>query len=215
MGLGSFKMRFDGFLHRRQDDQHVGTNGNGQRTYEVDEALPAPNDDTIWKPSTHELLIMVSLSLISMMISLDATIIITSLPTIVEDLHGTATLGFWLGTSYLLSAATPIPFIAALSDIFGRSPCLLISLFLFTAGSLICSLGKNFTVLLVGRCIQGVGGGGIIILSLVVFTDIVPLRYRPKYYGIIQGAWALGTIIGTLNPLQHDLDWFRWSRSSQ
>lgn len=49
-----------------------------------------------------------------------------------------------------------------------------------------------------GRCIQGVGGGGIIALSLVIMTDIVPLRQRPKFYGIIQAAWALGTVIGPL-----------------
>ena len=78
-------------------------------------------------------------------------------------------------------------------------------------GSIICSVGKNFTAILIGRCIQGIGGGGIIILSLVVFTDIVPLRYRPKYYGMIQGAWALGTIVGPLlgGVYASDTTW-RW-----
>lgn len=164
----------------------------------ADEALATEADTTLWKPTPHEFLVMFSLAAISMMISLDATVIITSLPTIVTDLHGTATLGFWVGTSYLLTCAVPMPFIAALSDIFGRPPCLLLSLAFFTIGSIVCSVGKGFTAILAGRCIQGVGGGGIIILGLVIFTDIVPLRYRPKYYGIIQGAWALGTIIGPL-----------------
>ena len=50
--------------------------------------------------------------------------------------------------------------------------------------------------MLVGRSIQGVGGGGIITLNQVIFCDVVPLRYRPKYFAIVLGAWAVGTIIG-------------------
>lgn len=78
-----------------------------------------------------------------------------------------------------------MPSIAALSDIFGRSLCLVVSLSLFTLGSLLCCLAGGIGLLLVGRCLQGVGGGGIIILSLVIFTDIVPLRFRPKWYGTV------------------------------
>lgn len=61
-----------------------------------------------------------------------------------------------------------------------------------------CCTANKLGPLIVGRCIQGVGGGGIIALSLVIMTDIVPLRQRPKFYGIIQAAWALGTVIGPL-----------------
>ena len=186
-------------LQRKQESKQLTDfKDNGSRSPEPDEALRSDEDMAHWKPTNHELLIMVSLSIISMMIALDATVIITSLPTIVADLHGTTTLGLWLGTSYLLTCASPMLFIAALSDIFGRPPCLLLSLAFFTVGTVICSVGKGFAALLAGRCIQGIGGGGIIILGLVIFTDIVPLRYRPKYYGMIQGAWALGTIIGPL-----------------
>ena len=116
--------------------------------------------------------------------------------TIVRDLEGNATEGFWIGTSYLLTSAVCIPFIANLSDIFGRAPVLLVSLLAFTVGTILCAVAENLATLIGGRCVQGVGGGGLVILGLVVFTDIVPLRYRSKYYGIIQGAWALGTCIG-------------------
>jgi MFS family permease len=78
-----------------------------------------------------------------------------------------------------------MPFIAAISDIFGRPVCLLTSLGTFTIGTILCSVSKDLTLLLVGRTVQGIGGGGIIILGLVIFTDIVPLRYRSKYYGIM------------------------------
>ncbi|KAF2489088.1 MFS general substrate transporter [Lophium mytilinum] len=149
-----------------------------------------------WKPNPHELAIMLSLALISLMVSLDATIVITSLSTIVRDLGASSTGGFWIGTSYLLTCAATMPFTTSLSSVFGRPPLLLFSLALFTTGTLLCAVSHSLALLLAGRCVQGIGGGGIISLSLVIFTDIVPLRFRSKYYGIIQGAWAFGTCIG-------------------
>lgn len=78
-----------------------------------------------------------------------------------------------------------MPFIASLSDIFGRPVCLVTSVGVFALGSLLCCLANGMGVLLVGRSFQGVGGAGIIILSLVIFTDITPLRFRPKWYGTV------------------------------
>ncbi|ETS85295.1 hypothetical protein PFICI_03320 [Pestalotiopsis fici W106-1] len=168
----------------------------------TDSDLEAVHRDTSeaagWKPSFHELLIMVALSLISLMVALDACIIVTSLSAIVTDLGGDTTQGFWIGTSYLLSNAVTMPFIAAISGIFGRPICLIAALSFFTVGTLLCCLAHGIVLMLVGRSLQGVGGGGIIVLSLVVFTDIVPLRYRPKWYGTVLGAWALGNCLGPI-----------------
>jgi MFS family permease len=97
-----------------------------------------------------------------------------------------------------LSCAVFQPFIGSLSEIFGRQQLLIPSLTLFTVGCIIAGVAHNFTTLLVGRVIQGVGGGGIITLAQVIFTDIVPLRHRPKWWTIIQASWALGTVIGPL-----------------
>ncbi|KAJ0119718.1 major facilitator superfamily transporter [Diaporthe amygdali] len=159
----------------------------------VDESL---RQETEWKPTTHQLMIMVALSVISFMVSLDACIIVTSLSAIVEDLGGTATQSFWVGTAYLLSTSVAMPFLASISDIFGRPILLIFSIIMFTIGSIICATAPDIATLLGGRSIQGIGGGGIIVLSLVIFTDIVPLRQRPKWYGTVQGAWALGNCVG-------------------
>ncbi|KUI69873.1 hypothetical protein VM1G_05397 [Cytospora mali] len=155
----------------------------------VDESLQAPE----WQPTTHQKLIMVMLSVISFM---DACIIVTSLNSIVEDLKGTTTQGFWVGTAYLLSTSVSMPFLAAISDIFGRPVLLISSVFMFTVGSIMCATAPSIGALLGGRSVQGIGGGGIIVLSLVIFTDIVPLRQRPKWYGTVQGAWAMGNCVG-------------------
>jgi MFS family permease len=72
------------------------------------------------------------------------------------------------------------------------------SIFLFTVSSIICAVANNFTVLLVGRVIQGIGGGGIVTLAQIIFGDIVPLRQRPKYFSLVLGAWAIGSVAGPI-----------------
>lgn len=84
----------------------------------------------------------------------------------------------------------------SLSDVFGRRQLLFLSVLLFTVGTVVCCVAISFTQLLAGRSVQGIGGGGTLSLGLVIMTDIVPLRQRPTYNGIIQIAWAVGTIMG-------------------
>jgi MFS family permease len=104
------------------------------------------------------------------------------------------------------------PFIAALSDIFGRKELLISSIAAFTFGTLLCApIAKSFTVMFAGRAIQGIGGGGIITMGQVIFADIIPLRQRPKYFAIVQAAWAIGTVIGPLvGGLFVDHSTWRW-----
>lgn len=149
-----------------------------------------------WKPVKKEWLVMITLAISSLTVALDATILVPVLPTLAVSLDGTANEAFWAGTSYLLTSAVVQPFIAALSDIFGRRELLVPSLILFTISSIICGVAKSFTTLLVGRVIQGVGGGGIITLAQIIYGDIVPLRQRPRYFSLVLAAWAVGTLIG-------------------
>lgn len=104
-----------------------------------------------------------------------------------------------------------MPFLASISDIFGRPILLIFSVVMFTIGSIICATAPDIATLLGGRSVQGIGGGGIIVLSLVIFTDIVPLRQRPKWYGTVQGAWALGNCVGpVLGGVIADGTTWRW-----
>ncbi|KAI1260528.1 major facilitator superfamily transporter [Xylariaceae sp. FL1019] len=151
-----------------------------------------------WQPSKHEKAIFYTLSLLNLVVALDATVIVTSLNAIVEDIGGTTTEAFWIGTSYLLANAVSMPLYCSISDVIGRSICLTASIVLFTVGTIVCSTSREVASMLVGRTIQGVGGGGIHSLALVILTDIVPLRWRPKWYGIILASWALGLSSGPI-----------------
>ncbi|KAK4186954.1 major facilitator superfamily domain-containing protein [Podospora australis] len=152
-----------------------------------------------WKPGKQEWAVMFTIALISLMVALDATILVSVLPTLAVDLGGSATDAFWAGTSYLLSCAVCQPFIASLSDIFGRKEMLLASVLFFTIGTVLCApIASSFTVFFAGRAVQGIGGGGIITMGQVIFADIVPLRQRPKYFSLVLAAWALGSVLGPL-----------------
>ncbi|GLI78264.1 hypothetical protein PoHVEF18_006573 [Penicillium ochrochloron] len=90
------------------------------------------------------------------------------------------------------------PSFASLSNIFGRRPMVLVAILFFCVGAIIAAVGNNFTYMLVGRTIQGVGGGGIIALSEIIVTDLIPLRYRGQYFGILSAMWSLGSVAGPI-----------------
>ncbi|KAL4862189.1 hypothetical protein BDV12DRAFT_179117 [Aspergillus spectabilis] len=152
-----------------------------------------------------------TLSVLTLMVALDGTSISVALPIITRDLGGTAIEAFWSGTSFLLSSTVFQPNFASLSSIFGRRPLVLIALTLFFVGTVVCSVADNFTHMLVGRSIQGVGGGGLIALSEVIVTDLVPLRLRGQYFGILSAMWSVGSVTGPIlgGGFAQDVSW-RW-----
>ncbi|KAI0803757.1 major facilitator superfamily transporter [Xylaria sp. FL0064] len=151
-----------------------------------------------WKPSKHEKAIIFTLAFLNLIVSLDATIVVTSLTSIVEDIGGTTTQAFWIGTSYLLVNAVSMPIISSISEVVGRPVCLTFAIVVFIIGTILCCTAHSIAVMLVGRSIQGIGGGGIHIISLVTQTDFVPLRWRPKWYGVTLAAWAIGLSLGPI-----------------
>lgn len=115
-----------------------------------------------------------------------------------QELEGTAIEAFWCGTSFLLASTVFQPTFASLSHTFGRKPLLLAALVLFAVGAILAAVANTFTLLLAGRSIQGIGGGGVISLTEVLITDLVPLRERGKYFGYQSGIWALGSVAGPI-----------------
>jgi hypothetical protein len=85
---------------------------------------------------------------------------------------------------------------ASFSHISGRKSVLLAALLLFTVGTVIASVSDNVALLLVGRCVQGIGGGGLVALTYVIITDMVTLRERGKHMSVISLQWAIGSVIG-------------------
>ncbi|MCJ1395856.1 hypothetical protein MMC18_008742 [Xylographa bjoerkii] len=140
--------------------------------------------------------VFASLWVVNLVLALDGTTVSVALPIIAQDLNGTAIQAFWIGTSFLLTSAVVQPTYASLSHIFGRQPLLLTALTIFTLGALVAGLAHNIATLIIGRCIQGVGGGGVIALTYIIMTDMVGLKERGKWIGIVNVAWAIGSVSG-------------------
>jgi MFS family permease len=87
----------------------------------------------------------------------------------------------------------------------------LVSLLFFFVGALVASLSHNFTHMLVARSIQGVGGGGILVLTEIVVTDVVPLRQRGQYFAILGAMWSLGSVLGPVlgGGFAQNVSWVR------
>ena len=107
------------------------------------------------------------------------TIISTALPTIAGDFHSSA--GYtWIGSSFLLAQAASTPVWGKLSDIWGRKPALLGAIGIFFVGSLLCGVSRNIASLIVGRAIQGLGAGGLLVLDSIIISDLFSMRHVPS-----------------------------------
>ncbi|CAG9998329.1 unnamed protein product [Clonostachys byssicola] len=171
-------------------------------TAEPSAAQPKGHSPRFWA-------IIVSLSLLAFISALDTMIITTALPTITQDIGG-ATQYIWIGNSFVLASSVLQPLCGQLADILGRKIPVVASIALFMIGSGVAGGAVNTAMFIVGRSVQGVGAGGIYVLIDIVCCDLVPLRDRGKYIGIIN-AWAgvaaaLGPVLGGVLA---ERDW-RW-----
>ncbi|ROT39619.1 hypothetical protein SODALDRAFT_273988 [Sodiomyces alkalinus F11] len=127
--------------------------------------------------------------------ALDVTIIATAVPTISEEFQ--SNLGYiWIGSSYLLSNAAFVPTWGKISDIFGRKPILLCAVAVFWVGSLLCGVAVDMPMLIAARAVQGLGGGGIIVLVNICISDLFSIRQRGVYFGLVGMVWAVASAIG-------------------
>ncbi|KUJ12567.1 major facilitator superfamily protein [Mollisia scopiformis] len=131
----------------------------------------------------------------SILCALDSTILSTVLPTITSDLHSSSEY-VWIINAYTLTFTAIQPLYGQVADIFGRKAAIVVAISLFLLGSGICGGAQSTDMLIGGRAIQGLGGGGLSILPAMVVCDLVPLRERQKYTGLVYGAFAIGTFIG-------------------
>ncbi|KAK4233806.1 MFS general substrate transporter [Achaetomium macrosporum] len=130
-------------------------------------------------------LIMLALCLAVFLAALNSVVITVALPTIARELGASDSGYAWIGSAYLLTVAALIPFWGKVSNIFGRKPMLIIANAIFMVGSLVAALAKSLTMLIAGRAVQGLGGGGLITLVNICVGDLFSPREIGMYLGII------------------------------
>jgi hypothetical protein len=136
----------------------------------------APVHSQYSRPSVANLLCFAALTLSIFLVALDTVLIPTALPTISRSFHIPDSLYAWIGSSYLLANAASVPIWGKLSDVFGRKSVLLISNSIFLGASLVCAVSVNAPMLVAGRTVQGLGGGGVVILVHVCVADLFSIR---------------------------------------
>ena len=107
------------YAEKLQSSSSLYVDDMGHSSFSKESCQEAQSAPVEWKPQKQEYMVMLTISIISLMVALDATILVPVLPALATALNGTATDAFWAGTSYLMACAVFQPFIASLADIFG------------------------------------------------------------------------------------------------
>jgi EmrB/QacA subfamily drug resistance transporter len=142
---------------------------------------------------------------------LDNLIVGTAMPTIVGELGGLAHLS-WVVTGYALATAVSTPVWAKLGDLYGRKGVFMASIVVFLVGSSLAGLSQGMGQLIAFRGIQGLGAGGLMVGAMAIIGDLVPLRERGRYQGLMAAVMPVAFIGGPLlgGLLTDHLSW-RWA----
>ncbi|MBF4634180.1 MFS transporter [Agreia pratensis] len=154
--------------------------------------------------------VLIALMVTTGLVAIDATILATAVPSIVDDLGGLAQFP-WLFSIYLLAQAVSVPLYAKLSDTVGRKPIILLGVGLFLLGSILCGFAWSLPALIAFRAVQGLGAGAVQPMAITIAGDIYTVAERAKVQGYLASVWAISSVAGpTLGGVFSEFVSWRW-----
>jgi len=152
--------------------------------------------------------IFAGLMLVVFLAALNQTIVATALPTIGRAFNDFENLS-WVVTAYLLTSTAVAPLYGKLSDIYGRRATILACIGIFLAGSAVCAAAPDMTFLVLGRALQGIGGGGILPVAQAIMADTITPRERGRYQAYMGIVWVTSGVGGPVlgGVLAEHLHW--------
>ncbi|KAJ2306357.1 hypothetical protein IWW54_004773, partial [Coemansia sp. RSA 2705] len=187
----------------------VGTVASGSRVAEKsstsldiqetanEDTASITSDDNLTRniPKSRLYVIIIGLCLLYFISALDMTILATVYVDIANNYHDLSD-GIWIITVYLLSTTAAQPLFGKFSDILGRFEAVTAAALIFCVGSVVCAAAHSMGMLLAGRAIQGIGGGGLLSMTSVILSDVTTERDRGKYTGFLAASWGVASAIG-------------------
>ncbi|KAG0281873.1 hypothetical protein BGZ95_007931 [Linnemannia exigua] len=155
------------------------------------------DQEVVTLPFKELIIVFVGLMLGVFLSSLDQTIVSVCTTKIANEFKALNDVP-WVGTAYLLTSTAFQPLYGRFSDIFGRKATFLFAIVVFLVGSALCGASQNMTMMIVSRGLSGIGAGGIMSMVMIIITDLVSLRDRGKYQGIIGAVFGISSVIGPL-----------------
>lgn len=158
----------------------------------------------------HQGLLLAGLFIAMLFGALDGTIVGTAMPRIIGELGGLG-LMTWLTTSYMLTSTVIVPIAGKLSDLIGRKTVYVTGLVIFIISSALCGMSQNMTELIIFRAIQGIGGGIMMPMAMIIVGDLFTGVQRARWQGIFGALFGLSSVIGPQvgGLLVDSLNW-RW-----
>ncbi|KAE8213603.1 hypothetical protein CF327_g2917 [Tilletia walkeri] len=191
---------------QKSSSEKSSPHSSGKEDAVSDSASPAAEekDESPAEPSHGRLLPLgkfltcyFCLALAILLTSLDQTIAACITPTISTE-FGSSSQSSWIGTAFLLTSTVFQPLYGRFCDVFGRKMLFIVAQALFLGGTALCGAAPSMTALIIGRAIAGIGGAGLLSVTQIMISDIVTLKKRGMYHGILSSVNGAGSVIGPL-----------------